>query len=156
MEARYLRKNGSTLWVNLTASCVYDRDGTVKYVVKIIENITARKDIEIERAWSPTHVPRPPMALLDRAERIEQRMRIVRPLDRERAVEDQGLIRWSTDGRGLDRLRPHEHATTIERSDALDGKVERALSIAKVGAEPDDDLQGVLPTSCSGFVRRPW
>ena len=49
MEARYLRKNGSTLWVNLNASCVYDRDGRVKYVVKIIENITARKDIEIER-----------------------------------------------------------------------------------------------------------
>lgn len=49
MEARYLRKSGSLLWVNLTASCVYDRDGTVKYVVKIIENITARKDIEIER-----------------------------------------------------------------------------------------------------------
>lgn len=49
MEARCVRKDGSTFWVNLTASCVHDRDGTVKYVVKIVENITARKDIEIER-----------------------------------------------------------------------------------------------------------
>ncbi|MGH9845239.1 MAG: response regulator [Blastocatellia bacterium] len=49
LETRYVRKQGSLVWVSLTASCVRDRAGAVKYVVGIVEDITARKEIEIER-----------------------------------------------------------------------------------------------------------
>ncbi len=49
LETRYLRKDSSLVWVNLTASFVRDRAGAVKYIVGIVEDITARKEIEIER-----------------------------------------------------------------------------------------------------------
>jgi PAS domain S-box-containing protein len=48
VEKRYLHKNGSTVWVRMTASPVRGQDGAVKYIVAVVENITAHKQIEAE------------------------------------------------------------------------------------------------------------
>jgi PAS domain S-box-containing protein len=45
-EKRYVRKDGSLVWVKLTATAVRGSDGAVKYLVSIIEDISARKDAE--------------------------------------------------------------------------------------------------------------
>jgi PAS domain S-box-containing protein len=50
MEKRYVRKDGSTVWVNLTASLMRDEDRRPAYFISIIEDITARKAIERERS----------------------------------------------------------------------------------------------------------
>src|SRR5262245_41598512 len=42
-EKRYYRKDGSVVWVNLTASLVRKADGAPDYFVSIIEDISARK-----------------------------------------------------------------------------------------------------------------
>lgn len=42
-EKRYLRKDGVTLWVYLSASVVRDANGSPRYMIKIVEDITARK-----------------------------------------------------------------------------------------------------------------
>ncbi len=49
MENRYVRKNGESFWVNLTATVIKNRRGKVIYVIGMIEDITSRKAAEQER-----------------------------------------------------------------------------------------------------------
>jgi PAS domain S-box-containing protein len=42
MEKRYLRKDGSIVWANLTVACVRDGEGKIKYFVSVIEDISKR------------------------------------------------------------------------------------------------------------------
>jgi PAS domain S-box-containing protein len=46
MNKRYLRKDGSAVWVNLTVSLLRDAAGTPKYFISIVEDITVRKRTE--------------------------------------------------------------------------------------------------------------
>lgn len=43
MEKRYIRKDGTIVWVNLTGSALRDEDGTLRHFIAVIENIHARK-----------------------------------------------------------------------------------------------------------------
>ena len=46
MEKRYLKKDGTIIWVNLTISLVHKPDGEPKYFISVIEDITKRKQAE--------------------------------------------------------------------------------------------------------------
>ncbi|MFN6464581.1 MAG: PAS domain S-box protein [Nostoc sp. DedVER02] len=46
LEKRYIRKDGSILWANLTSSVVWDTNGQPKYALGIIEDISERKQVE--------------------------------------------------------------------------------------------------------------
>lgn len=46
MEKRYINKNGSLMWVNLTVSLVSEPNGEPKYLIKFVENISWRKRAE--------------------------------------------------------------------------------------------------------------
>jgi len=47
MEKRYLRKDGSYIWANMTASIVFDDDdGTPQYGIVVVEDISSRKKAE--------------------------------------------------------------------------------------------------------------
>lgn len=50
MEERYIRKDGQVVWVNLTVALVRDAAGNPDYCMSIIEDISARKAAEEERA----------------------------------------------------------------------------------------------------------
>lgn len=43
MEKRYFRKSGKTVWGNLTVAAVRNDDGTPKYYISVVEDITAKK-----------------------------------------------------------------------------------------------------------------
>lgn len=47
-EKRYLRKDGSTIWVNRTVSLVRDHQGQPLYFLRVVEDITERKRLEGE------------------------------------------------------------------------------------------------------------
>jgi PAS domain S-box-containing protein len=47
-EKRYLRKDGAIVWGRLTVGCVHKSDGSVDYLVTVVEDITARKQAEEE------------------------------------------------------------------------------------------------------------
>jgi PAS domain S-box-containing protein len=49
LEKRYIRKDGSTVWVKLTVSTVIDTGGNLRFGVGVAEDITARKQVEDER-----------------------------------------------------------------------------------------------------------
>ncbi|WP_414519202.1 PAS domain S-box protein [Nostoc sp. PCC 9305] len=46
LEKRYIRKDGSIVWVNLTSSAVWDAKGQPKYALGIIEDISHRRRVE--------------------------------------------------------------------------------------------------------------
>lgn len=55
MEKRYIRKDGSSVWVNLTVSLVHEPTGAPKYFVSIIEDISKRKQVEKELIQAKEH-----------------------------------------------------------------------------------------------------
>jgi len=48
MEKRYIRKDGSITWINLTVSLVRAQNGEPRYFISVIEEINRRKQIEAE------------------------------------------------------------------------------------------------------------
>ena len=42
-DKRYLRKDGATVWAKVTVSCVRKSDGSIDYIIAVIEDISARK-----------------------------------------------------------------------------------------------------------------
>jgi diguanylate cyclase (GGDEF)-like protein/PAS domain S-box-containing protein len=55
LEKRYQRKDGATLWVNLTVSVKRDWQGNRVHDVAIVEDITARKTAEAQVHYLATH-----------------------------------------------------------------------------------------------------
>jgi PAS domain S-box-containing protein len=51
LEKRYIRKDGSTIWVNITASMVFDDGGNPMFAIGVVEDISRRKRAEEERDW---------------------------------------------------------------------------------------------------------
>ncbi len=49
MEKRYLRKDGSIVWINLTGALLREGTGKPKYFISVLEDISARKQAEDER-----------------------------------------------------------------------------------------------------------
>ena len=52
MEKRYIRKDRSTVWINLTVGLVRDEAGSPQYFVSVVEDIAARK-LGQRRSGSP-------------------------------------------------------------------------------------------------------
>src|SRR5204863_609732 len=46
MEKRYIRKDGSIVWVSVSASPTHDAKGRIKAVVAVIRDVTDRKQAE--------------------------------------------------------------------------------------------------------------
>ncbi len=49
LDQRYLRRDGSIIWVHLTASVIYDEQGQFKVLAAIIRDISDRKQLEVDR-----------------------------------------------------------------------------------------------------------
>jgi PAS domain S-box-containing protein len=46
MEKRYFKKNGDTVWINLTVTLARKPDGTPLFFISVIEDISVRKEVE--------------------------------------------------------------------------------------------------------------
>ena len=95
IEKRYIRKDGSPIWINLTVGSARRANGPIDYFISIVEDITKRKEAEEERR------------------RVEARLR-ESEADLQLAQEAANLGRWSWD------LRTQELVWT-DRSKALFG-----------------------------------
>lgn len=49
IEKRYIRKDGAVIWADLAVGCVRKSDGSVDYVVEVLDDITERKQAEQHR-----------------------------------------------------------------------------------------------------------
>ncbi|HQU81899.1 MAG TPA: PAS domain S-box protein [Pyrinomonadaceae bacterium] len=53
LEKRYVRKDNSITWVNITVSLVRDKNGNPEYFISVLEDINQRKKTELElRQWA--------------------------------------------------------------------------------------------------------
>ncbi|MCD6075722.1 MAG: domain S-box protein, partial [Rhodospirillales bacterium] len=43
IEKRFVRKDGSVIWISVLSSSVRDRDGNFLYCLRVIQDITARR-----------------------------------------------------------------------------------------------------------------
>ena len=73
MEKRYIRKNGSLIWINLTVSLVKHVSGEPNHFISVIEDISARKDSE--------NAQQAHLQLLKSMERIDETVRSATDLD---------------------------------------------------------------------------
>ncbi len=48
MEKRFIRKNGTVVWANLSVGCVRKPDGSVDHTIALLEDITSSKQAEEE------------------------------------------------------------------------------------------------------------
>ena len=48
MEKRYIRKDGSFVWVNLTVSLMREPDGRPRHFISVVEDISSRKEAELK------------------------------------------------------------------------------------------------------------
>jgi diguanylate cyclase (GGDEF)-like protein/PAS domain S-box-containing protein len=55
VEKRYLRKDGSPVWVGLTIACKRDRIGRCEFDISVVEDISARKGAEERIQFLATH-----------------------------------------------------------------------------------------------------
>src|SRR5579883_356082 len=46
LEKRYIRRDGSLIWANLTVSLVSNADGSPDYFISVVEDISQRKQLE--------------------------------------------------------------------------------------------------------------
>jgi PAS domain S-box-containing protein len=128
-EKRYIRKDRSSVWVNLTVSLRREPTGAPTYFVSVIEDITERKQAESEREAALKEARRAEKELLDKNLELNRFTSAVMhdlrgPLvtiqafqghlerdlmsqDAARVEEDLGFIRNAADkiGRLLDDLR---------------------------------------------------
>ncbi len=79
LEKRYIRKDGETVWVNLTTSFVPDSEGRAQYCITMAEDVTARKKAEEQLRFDAlhdalTHLPNRAL-FLDRLNHIISRAR---------------------------------------------------------------------------------
>jgi diguanylate cyclase (GGDEF)-like protein/PAS domain S-box-containing protein len=54
-EKRYLRKDGTPVWVGLTIASKFDRNGSFQYDISVVEDISARKGAEERIQYLATH-----------------------------------------------------------------------------------------------------
>ena len=83
MEKRYVRKDGSLVWVNLTVGLVRDESGQPKYLISVIEDIDRRKQAEAELARHARELEAFNKAMVDREMRIIELKKKVNALSAE-------------------------------------------------------------------------
>jgi diguanylate cyclase (GGDEF)-like protein/PAS domain S-box-containing protein len=162
-EARLIRKDGSTIWVNRTVSLVRDSAGEPLYFIRVIEDISERKASQEQITYlaqydALTGLPnrnlfRDRLALaIARAQRYKQRMVLMfLDLDRFKEVNDAlghtagdevlqlaaGLLRASLrDVDTIARLSGDEFTVILEDVAQLDYVTTVAEKIKKAFSEP--------------------
>lgn len=83
IEMRYVRKDGALVWVHLTATALRDRNGGVSHSVAMVEDITARKQAELQLTHQAFHdaltgLPNR-LLFLDRLQQALKRTRGIHP-----------------------------------------------------------------------------
>ena len=101
IEKRFVRKNGQVIWMSVTSSSVRDNEGKFLYGVRVVQDVTERKQTEARNK-----------ALLDDLNhRVKNTLTTVQALA-ENTLRDAGVdesVRRDFDGRLKALARTHDH-----------------------------------------------
>ena len=149
-ERRFLRKDGSTVWVDLTVAPVNDPDGVRQYDIAVVEDITERRQAEARRAAHTRYQEaiagfgQAALAMRDPAELTDEALRTVRralatdevawsagALRVPGALTDEARSFLDTAGSllstGLQRIESEMRVSFLAQFDPLTGLPNRAL-----------------------------
>lgn len=124
LEKRYLHKNGSLVWVNMTASMIRNSGGDPQYFLAVFEDISDRKQVEISLQQS--------QRLLEEAQQIAH----VGNWEFDVATEK---ITWSKELFRIYDYDPEQEAPPLPQllqklhpqdAEALKNRVEKAVTLA--------------------------
>ncbi len=145
-EKRYVRKDGAVVWVSLACSLVPDETGTPLHLIKVIEDISARKRAEEERRRSEATA----QAARAVAREREQAARVLAAVgDAIVLVDDDGAVRlWNPAaerivglaagrvvGRPLTDILPGWRVVSERIGDHTEGATRETLPITVCGRE---------------------
>src|SRR5919112_766393 len=103
MEKRYIKKDGSTVWGNLTVSLAREASGEPVYFIAVIEDITERKRAEEELKGSHRRIEDILESITDESFAVDREWRYTyineRALDRVRMLKGEELTREDLLGR---------------------------------------------------------
>jgi PAS domain S-box-containing protein len=121
LEKRYLRRDQSVMWGNLTVSCARSREGTVAYFIAVVEDISERKAQQLA------------------LERSEARLR------RVFASNVVGMIRWDLDqSLILEANEAFYQMTGYTSEDIAEGRVNfRALTPPEWAARNEEGIRTI-------------
>ncbi|MGZ8264821.1 MAG: EAL domain-containing protein, partial [Burkholderiales bacterium] len=114
-EKRYVRKDGSELWVRRTLSAVWDENGAMRDVISVVEDITERKHaeeaVQAERSLLRTIIDAVPhyIYVKDTARRFT--------LTNAAWLEGRGLTRDQVQGKTVYDVFPQSQAEWMETQD---------------------------------------
>jgi PAS domain S-box-containing protein len=142
VEKRYIRKDSSVVWVNLTVSLVRDGSGNPEHFIAVIEDITRRKEAEfaVKRSLEEKEV-----LLREVHHRVKNNMQVISSLLnlQARSIEDPRLAKMFQESQSRVRAMALIHEILYDSEDlseiSLDLYVSRlAKSLIRMfGADPD-------------------
>ncbi|QDF97816.1 hypothetical protein CJ010_15380 [Azoarcus sp. DD4] len=135
MEKRYRRKDGSSVWVNLTVALVRDEEGEPDYFISVVEDIQRRKEAEA--------------ALKEREAALKEAQRLA-ALGSWSWNRDTGEQVWSAE---LYRIYGRDPALPPVPQSEAHGYFSPE-GWAQITAEADAALATGLPFECDAEIRR--
>jgi diguanylate cyclase (GGDEF)-like protein/PAS domain S-box-containing protein len=138
-EKRYVRRDGSHVWVAITSSVIQLESGENLHSITQVEDITARRAAETELAWHLTHDPL--TRLLNRAglhDCLVAALEESRPTDNAKTGQTGALLYGDLDGfKGVNDTHGHAFGDRVLRVAAqrLTEQVRDQDDVARLGGD---------------------
>ncbi|MBA3004000.1 MAG: DUF3365 domain-containing protein [Desulfurivibrio sp.] len=137
MEKRYIRKDRSLVWINLTVSLVHDASGAPRYFISIIEDIDERKQGEEELrklyAELEQRVAERTAALTEKAEDLSRSQQALQYLLEDVNEAKKELETKITEIERMNRVFVHRELRMVELKEKI-----RELEKKQDGSDPSD------------------
>lgn len=137
MEKRYIRKDRSLVWINLTVSLVYDDAGAPRYFISIVEDIDERKRGEEElrklQAELEQRVAERTAALTEKAEDLSRSQQALQYLLEDMNEAKKELEAKIAEIERMNRVFVHRELRMVELKEQL-----RGLEKKQHGSDPSE------------------
>ncbi|MBU4033278.1 MAG: PAS domain S-box protein [Proteobacteria bacterium] len=137
MEKRYIRKDRSLVWINLTVSLVHDASGAPRYFISIIEDIDERKrgEEELRKLYAELEqrVAERTAALTEKAEDLSRSQQALQYLLEDVNEAKKELETKITEIERMNRVFVHRELRMVELKEKI-----RELEKKQDGSDPSD------------------
>lgn len=160
LEKRYLRKDGSTMWGDVTVNLIHDGDGVARRSMAVIQDITERKQAELALRASEERYARATSAGTVGVWDLDYRTGVYTTDANLKAMFGYGPDEFDPDPyRWLELVHPDDRTIAMATSQAVvEGRAEKYVCdlrmICKDGSIKWTDVRGDVERAADGSVTR--